>query len=225
MYFSRVTLDPAAMNQRQLVSLALTDAYREHQQMWKLFGDDPDASRDFLYRREPGQEWPRYLLLSERQPQQGDTPWRIESKPFDPVLHTGMTLGFSLRCNPVVTRTVDGKKSRCDVVMDAKKQMGYQSMPAYERPPLHELVQQASLAWLQARSERCGFSFEPGEIRADGYMQHRFTGRGRRRIRLSTVDLAGVITVSDPARLKQALLQGIGPAKAFGCGLLLVRKV
>ena len=34
-----------------------------------------------------------------------------------------------------------------------------------------------------------------------------------------------VLTVSDPLAFAVALAGGIGPAKAFGCGLLLVRRV
>jgi len=56
----------------------------------------------------------------------------------------------------------------------------------------------------------------------DGYAQH----RGKRgQISISTVDFAGQLTVTDPVALKQALFDGIGHAKAFGCGLLLVRRV
>jgi len=225
MYFSRITLDPTAVRQKQLLSLALTDAYREHQQMWALFADEPDASRDFLYRRETGQEWPRYFLISERAPQQGDTPWQIESKPYQPELHVGMQLGFSLRCNPTVSRVVNGKRSRCDVVMDAKKQMNFQSLPPSKRPVLNQLVQEAGIEWLRARSEQNGFSFESESVRADGYTQHRFTGKGKREIRLSTIDMVGVMTVTDTELLKKALFQGIGPAKAFGCGLMLIRRI
>jgi len=224
MYFSRITLDPTTVRQKQLLSLALTDAYREHQQMWALFADDPDASRDFLFRRETGQEWPRYFLVSERVPQQGDTPWQIETKPYRPEFRTGMRLGFSLRCNPVVSRVVNGKKSRCDVVMDAKKQMNFQSLPPGQRPALNQLVQAAGIEWLHTRSEQNGFSFDAESVRVDGYTQHRFTGKGRREIRISTFDMIGVMQVSDGDLLKKALFQGIGPAKAFGCGLLLVRR-
>ena len=37
--------------------------------------------------------------------------------------------------------------------------------------------------------------------------------------------IEGKLKIVDPDRFKQALLQGIGSAKAFGCGLMLVRRV
>lgn len=41
--------------------------------------------------------------------------------------------------------------------------------------------------------------------------------------RFSTVDFSGERTVTDPGLFGTALPTGIGHAKAFGCGLLLVR--
>ncbi|MGA7978862.1 MAG: type I-E CRISPR-associated protein Cas6/Cse3/CasE [Chromatiaceae bacterium] len=35
----------------------------------------------------------------------------------------------------------------------------------------------------------------------------------------------GVLTVRDPHALVRHLENGIGPAKAFGCGLMMVRRI
>ncbi len=44
-------------------------------------------------------------------------------------------------------------------------------------------------------------------------------------IALSTLDFEGQLQVTDPDHfLRNGLPAGIGPAKAFGCGLLLVRR-
>ena len=48
-------------------------------------------------------------------------------------------------------------------------------------------------------------------------------GGKRGRLRFSTVDLTGELVVTDAARFATTLASGIGRAKAFGCGLLLVR--
>lgn len=45
------------------------------------------------------------------------------------------------------------------------------------------------------------------------------------RLRFSSVDFAGELIVRDAAEVGNALTQGIGQAKAFGCGLLLVRRL
>ena len=41
---------------------------------------------------------------------------------------------------------------------------------------------------------------------------------------LRTLDFGGILTVVDPERFIEALYQGVGSAKAFGCGLMLVRR-
>ncbi len=42
---------------------------------------------------------------------------------------------------------------------------------------------------------------------------------------LVTVTFEGVLRVIEPTRLADLLKNGIGPAKAFGCGLLLMRRL
>jgi CRISPR system Cascade subunit CasE len=44
-------------------------------------------------------------------------------------------------------------------------------------------------------------------------------------IRFSAVDFSGELLVTDPKLFQQALFDGLGHAKAFGCGLLLVRRI
>lgn len=63
-----------------------------------------------------------------------------------------------------------------------------------------------------------------GNLRVDGYRQHRIERRGQAPISLSTVDLSGTLSVTDAERFNRALLAGVGRAKAFGCGRLLVRR-
>ena len=45
-------------------------------------------------------------------------------------------------------------------------------------------------------------------------------GERRRQVTLATVAFDGVLEVSDPGALREALASGIGPAKGYGCGLL-----
>ncbi|MGC5410083.1 type I-E CRISPR-associated protein Cas6/Cse3/CasE, partial [Streptomyces sp. DT225] len=47
-------------------------------------------------------------------------------------------------------------------------------------------------------------------------------GEGKRagRVSIVTVTFDGHLEVTDPAVFRRALMQGIGKAKAYGCGLL-----
>ena len=225
MYFSRITLNPDT-DQQQLASALCNDKYREHQALWRLFDDDPDAGRDFLYRHIIEYGRIKYYVLSRRMPVDNTGLWRIDPpKVYDPQLSEGQQLSFMLRVNPVVTVTMQsGKQQRHDVVMQEKHRIGYQRIPEKDRPPLQQLVQLSGIKWLRTRMDCNGISIEPGQVVADGYQQHRSrTKRQRHLIRYSTVDFQGILTVTNTERFRKALFSGIGKSKAFGCGLLLIK--
>lgn len=228
MYFSRLRLNPA-VEHRRLAQTLCQDNYREHQLLWQLFADDPDAARDFLYRQVIDNGQIKYYLLSRRPPQDRDGLWLIDPpKAYAPQLSVGQRLQFSLRANPVVTAKNNGKKQRHDVVMHEKTRIGYKNLAPEQRPPLQHLIRESCLHWLQNRADTHGFQLppDPEHTQIEAYQQHHSRSRqGRRPIRYSSVDYQGVLTVTDPERLGNALYHGIGKAKAFGCGLLLIRRI
>lgn len=221
MYFSRIQLRDDA-DPRKLVGL---DGYREHQALWNLFDPDPEAQRDFLFRRDGQPHRPIYFLVSERKPSDRENLWEVETKPYQPQLKVGSVLAFSLRANPAISRTnSQGKSQRNDLVMDIKTQLNWKSLPNSDRPSLPQLVQQAGEQWMHKRENSIGVKLQ--NLQADAYRQHSSYKRGQDNpIKYSSFDLQGTLTVSDGDALLNALFRGIGPAKAFGCGLLLVRRV
>lgn len=84
------------------------------------------------------------------------------------------------------------------------------------------------IAWLKRQGERCGFilldaRLEPAghsytDARADigGVLHDR---RQKDRLTFDTCVFEGVLEVTDRAQLVDAITNGIGPGKAFGCGL------
>lgn len=227
MYFSRITFNPW-VNHQQLAQTLCQDTYREHQALWQLFDSDPDASRDFLYRQVIEHGRIKYYLLSEREPLDRTGRWLIDApKPYEPQLREGQRLFFTLRANPVITvSSPDGKKQRHDVVMHEKKRIGFNKLPANEKPSLQNLIQSSCIQWLQARSETNGFEIVPDQVAVDAYQQHEsFAKQQKRPVRYSTVDFQGVLTVTEPDQCRKALFNGIGKSKAFGCGLLLVKSI
>ncbi len=62
----------------------------------------------------------------------------------------------------------------------------------------------------------------PGQFRP----RIQFAERPRKKdIRFSSVDYSGVLDVVDIELIRKALFEGIGHAKAFGYGLMLIRPV
>ncbi len=222
MYFSKIALRKD-VKVEELAQLLRGDDYHFHQQLWRLFSSK-NSQRDFIYREQSFDKWPCFYTISSRQPKDSQGLWEIQVKDFAPKLVVGQQLAFSLRANPVRTKDRFDEKGqrrsvRHDVVMDAK--WGYDKT---NRPPSAELMQQAGWEWLQARMVKQGFQVQPNQLRVDGYQQHRFIKQGQT-IQLSTLDFEGLLTVIQVDEFLNLLRYGIGSAKGFGCGMMLVRKV
>ena len=212
MYFAM--LEPGAETMRTGYN-----PYYDHQRLWRLFQPDQGADRDFLFRRDLVGGRPRYYVVGRRPLSVEDHPrWHIRQKPYQPALHEGDRLFFQMRVNPIVCR--DGKK--CDVVMDARKRLGPDWAEKTTKPAL---IDEAGRAWLRKRAERHGFAFAERGVRFEGYRPLRFTKKkGAQAIHISVLDIQGLLEVRDPEAFADTLFRGIGPGKAFGCGLILVRR-
>ena len=137
-------------------------------------------------------------------------------------------MSFTVRVNPIKSkRDENDRQQRHDVVMEAKNKIGFKNLAVAQRPPVATLIQEAGIDWLKAREIEYGFSFEETGVRADGYFQHKlFKGKGARPVTFSTLDFNGILSVTDPATfIDKCLFKGIGPAKGFGCGLMLVKRI
>ena len=194
-----------------------------HRLVWSLFADGPERRRDFLWREE-GQG--RFLILAAREPQDPHGLFDLECKEFAPALARGDRLGFLLRANPTVQpaapRGAKDRPPRSDVVMHALHGLPAGAPRAEARP---EAVVRAGTAWLERQGAAKGFALEPEQLRVEGYETWRIPrGPGRPPIRYGTLDFAGVLRVEDPARFVAALREGFGRARAFGCGLMLIRR-
>ena len=189
-----------------------------HRLVWALFSDGPDRRRDFLWRQDrPGE----FLALSDRPPNPLHDIFQIESKPFEPALSVGDRLGFRLHANPVISepRPRGERGKRQDVVMHA-----LYATPSEKRAEVRlETAITAGRAWLARQGTTHGFSPE-GDVAVDGYETCLIPRRGLAPIRHGVMDLEGVLTVTDPDRFLAALPRGFGSAKAFGCGLMLIRR-
>ena len=223
MFFSRITLPGESRHSPEMLSI-FRSPYSLHQSVWKLFADHQDRKRDFLYRVDKQGIKPVIYTVSLREPEQTDF-WQVESKEYAPKLQSGTGLAFMLRVNPIVSRkNASGKQCRHDVVMDMKTEFRKKELRA-DIPSTAYLSQQAGWNWLSCRAEQYGFTVEQEQVRADSYTRSKFTRKGGRRIQFSTLDFSGSLMVSDPVLFNQALFAGIGPAKGFGCGLMLVRRL
>jgi CRISPR system Cascade subunit CasE len=189
-----------------------------HRLVWALFADAPERQRDFLWREEaPG----RFMALSARPPAPVPDLFDVDVTPFEPALARGDRLGFTLRANPVVSRAVmPGQRGRRhDVVMDALRHVAKHERAARRLA----VATETGLAWLTRQGSAHGFA--PDRVGVDGYETMRLPrDAGREHVRFSQMEFTGTLTVTDPALFLAALAVGFGRARAFGCGLMLIRR-
>lgn len=232
MYFSLIS--PARGRERDAAHARALGPYEEHQWLWRFFPKQPDANRDFLFCHREVEGVSRYYLVSGRSPTSPDAAWSVQTRDYAPELDSGARLHFDLRANPIVTSKRDGKARRDDVVMAEKKRLlqerglkNWSEWQGVDKPQLYDLVDRTCRNWLIRRAEAHGFLVTEDALRVDGYLTHSELRHlpTAQQLRFSTVDFSGVLTVTDPDRFRSALTTGIGPAKAFGCGLLLVRRI
>lgn len=202
-----------------------------HRLVWTLFADGPQRRRDFLWRAQtPGSiATTTFYLLSTRPPVDRLGIFELDPpKPFAPALKPGDRLRFALRANPVVTRKdAAGRPRRHDVVMDALLRSGAARGDRAERR--RSAIDEAARMWFEGQGERYGFALVRERsgaplFRADGYEQRVIPRERGRPVSFSEIDLEGVLEVREPQRFLDALRRGFGKAKAWGCGLMLIRR-
>jgi len=191
--------------------------YDLHRNVWRLFpGEErePRASGEaerqgFLFRVEhnPTGRPARLLVQSRRPPEVAAGIALVGTRQFSPRPVAGQRLAFLLTANPI--------KTIADTQREAKP--GKQSEKC--RVPL--IKEDEQRAWL-VRKLSVGAVVETADVLPHPPTYFR---KGNRGGKLVTCTFEGILRVRDPGALALLLENGIGPAKAFGCGLLLVRRV
>ena len=222
MYLSRLILNPRSRQVRK----ELANPYDLHRTVMRAF---PDGVRrenaDILYRLETDRNPPLLLVQSEIEPAWDalDPGWLYPASPFDPLpnpavrlveglhLSNGRILQFRLVANPSVKkvrRNPDG----------ARRKNG-------NRVPL--VREEKQIAWLQEKGKKHGFRVLQVLVTDPRKYTLWKRARGEKAkknppITLFTVRFDGLLQITDPEAFQRAIRQGIGPSKAFGCGLLSV---
>lgn len=230
MFFSMIRLSRNA-SPSDIASLMKGGSYQAHRLVWNLFADSSDRQRDFLYRVDEQGNSPTIYTLSNRPPEHIGDIWNIESKTYSPKISGGNRFSFILRANAVVTKRPDvqdensNKRKRHDVVMEAIRKLRDSNIPEKDWPTKACIVQEEGILWLMSRAEKKGFTFELKDVCVDSYQRQSFPkGKSSDTVKISTFDFRGVITVKDAALFSETLYKGIGSAKGFGCGMLLIRR-
>lgn len=188
--------------------LRIRDTYDWHQRVWQAFSGREDQARDFLIRVDRKEEAYRVLILSSSVPSKPD--WcptdSFGTKVIQDDFFAHPRYRFSLLANPT-------KKLRVDNADGSRKKNG-RRVPLTQRKDL--------IAWLQRKAAAGGFSINPDSLRTIPRGREFFHKDGATHGTHTAVEFQGELTVTDPAQLRATVAAGVGSAKAFGFGLLVL---
>jgi len=176
----------------------LGDPYRLHQWIWKILPDDPDARRDFLFRSDVKDGILRILLLSARVPESSDAAqWKTTEVSGTFLSHGAYR--FKLRANPSFRRAKDHKR-----------------LAIFDELKIRE--------WFARKLTSAGCTV--GSLGTTAPRKILFHKGGDARCgTVYSVDASGILSVHDESAFRAAFDTGIGPAKGFGFGLLMLQPI
>lgn len=180
--------------------------YEMHRTLWRLFPEDEAATRDFLFRvGDADRVHAAILLQSEIKPEHPNANTRIQAcKDYQLTLNKGQRLRFLLIANPVKTindeagrKTAEGETKKCRVPLireDDQRLWLERKLKDVALIDTLDIDPMTPLRFYKTKEERAG--------------------------KIQPVSYKGVLNVRDAEGVVMLIRKGIGPAKAFGCGLL-----
>lgn len=221
MFLSRIWVDPSRRGAKRLLAspqrvhavIAAATSTREGgpRPLWRL-----DQSASGLQLLVTSGREADFTSLLEQLDMPREDGW--ETTPYQPFLDRisgGQRWKFALACNPVRSvREVE------DPTM----------LTRGKRVPVvgaHQLQD-----WLIKRAPTHGFHVDDNSFIVSGRRAEDFHRKGSadsggtaNRVRITAVRYSGTLRVDDADRLRTALTEGVGSAKAYGCGLLTLAPV
>jgi CRISPR system Cascade subunit CasE len=202
MYLTKLTLNLRSAQARR----DLGDAYEMHRTLVRAFAPDPEAIP------------PRFL-------------WRLE-RPSDATQNPAVLVQSQSPANWSILERLpnylDGSTQTKDVdlarlvCMDRRYRFRLLANPTVkcQGKRLALLALEEQTAWIERQANNHGFRLQSLTIGPLDLLQSSRDGKAP--ICVQRVSFEGFLEVRQTAAFEQALLAGIGPAKAFGCGMLSV---
>jgi CRISPR system Cascade subunit CasE len=201
LYLTRICLPYLAA-----AKLQAHDAYDWHQRLWQAFPQRDGQPRDYLTRIDRQDEGLQILVVSPRIPVRPDwcpvACWA--SKEIPAKFLTYPRYQFSLVANPAkkIRTFLDGQRTKNG-----------------KRVPLTNPADQ--IGWLARKAAAAGFRVDLDTLQAIPRGREAFMRQGVPGTH-AAVEFRGALTVLDREAFLAAFPRGIGPAKAFGFGLLVL---
>lgn len=204
----------------------LRDGYQMHKTIARAFGDSDDAQRDarVLFRTDENTGRPIVLVQSKTAPDWStlSSEYCLTSpqvKHIEPVLRESSLWSFRLRANPTKSDAAQRGEKR-----DRGKRVGIY-LESERMEWLHRKAGANGFVVLEARVQEEGRAYpqnrgDEKEVSLRQVQSRLKDGKGN----FSAARFEGVLQVADAAEFTRALENGIGAAKAFGFGLLSLKR-
>ncbi|MFD9287593.1 type I-E CRISPR-associated protein Cas6/Cse3/CasE [Streptomyces sp. NPDC060030] len=244
-YLSRIRINPLRARSRLLLTSpramhaavqgSLPGLPEEERTLWRLDADNVHRPQ-LLVVTESRPDWTHLVEQAGWPGADGEHYAVRDYSPLLRQLEAGRTFAFRLTANPVQnTRRPDKLTPRQAQHLEAGQSRGFR---------LGHRTAKAQLNWFLTRAPRWGMEVplapypeetstsdeeRPRDIRIVARSRRTFgkadlTGK-ETQVVLNAVTFEGRMRVTDPVLLGDRLLAGIGPAKAYGCGLLTLAPV
>lgn len=193
MYLSRITI-----NKSDCARLKIKDSYAWHQKLWEAFPEHDGEKRKFLFRVDDAGRQMCVLMLSPIQPVEPE--WLHDSWETKEVAKSFLShnvYAFKLRVNPTMRRNADRRR-----------------LAIYHEDKLHE--------WMTRKATQSGFAIKENSLLTGAPIDEYFVKNSKRGKHVS-VEFQGILSVNDRQLFENTFEHGIGSAKAFGFGLLMLK--
>lgn len=209
------------LSYEQLAKEKIHDNYAWHKKAWMVFSHHPEleernkkhekdrGSTPFLSRYTQKTDHVELLLLSDYQPEMpkwcNSNQWQVLE--IDEDYLSQASYFFELYANPTKTvRKLDGKGG---LTKNGKRLM--------------LLDKESQMEWLIRKASNHGFAVRDDvPLKISKPVNHHFNRRGERGLHIG-VRFQGALQVTDQSAFKKAFRKGIGTAKGFGFGLLMIK--
>lgn len=193
-----------------------TDVGEMHKQVWEFFPGLDRGQRPFLFRMARGQ-----VYVQSSVPPVAPEGWKMDMRRIEHYLEEGLQFQFMLLVYPTVT--IEGRRrgvvSHQRYLLKQKFGNDLSSMPSGA-----DIMMTALSTWMERQGQKRGFKLESLNITAA--MDMSFENSKQHLIGFQAYDLLGVLTVTDPEVFRtKAIIGGLGKGKAFGFGMLMLRRI
>lgn len=209
----------------------ILDNYAWHKRLWEdCFTPSPEAKRDFLSRIESLEGVFQVWILSRRKPHRPK--WCPEEgygiKKVAPSFLSHQYYAFDLRANPVKTIAREGPDGKSILRPNGKKISG-KRIPLVKHDELRDWIERKGR--VRCREQITGKDV-PGGFQLVAEKPLEISPMVKNHFRKNShaayhggVQFRGTLKVTDRERFIETYQSGVGPAKSFGFGLLLLAPV